>query len=137
MKQLLKITTFPVMIAMLLFCIASCAEKVDATGLWESAAYLSDTTLGEGKNTAKVEVVAGERSITFTIKTDKETLGEAMFEHGLVNDPSFFDTCNGMTADWGRDQAYWAFYVGDEMAPYGINEAAATDDVTYRIVYTQ
>ncbi len=139
MKQTIKITASWFLVVLMLFCVASCAERVDATGLWESATYLSDTTLGRGENTVKVEIVAGEQSITLTVKTDKETLGEALYEQGLVNDPSFFDTCNGMTADWERDQAYWAFYVGDEPASYGIGDAqaVATEDVSYRIVYTE
>ncbi len=127
------------LVVMLVFCAVSCAEKVDATGLWENATYLADTTLGDGANTVKVELTAEEQTIIFTIKTDKATLGEALFEHNLINDASFFDTCNGMKADWEKDKAYWAFYVGDGYADFGVGDpkAVTTGNPTYKIVYTK
>ncbi len=139
MKQTMKITTSLLLVVMLLFCAVSCAEKVDAVGLWENATYLSDTTLGDGANTVKVELTAEEQTIIFTIKTDKTTLGEALFEHKLINDASFFDTCNGIKADWNKDQAWWAFYIGDEMASFGVGDpkAVTTGEPTYKIVYTR
>ncbi len=135
MKNMIKITTSWFLIAIFLFCTVSCAEKID---LWETATYRSDVTLGDGANTVKVEFTAEDQTVVFTIKTDKATLGEALFEHGLVNDPVFFDVCNGIKADWEKHQAYWAFYVGDEIASYGIGDAKAvtTDAPTYKLVYT-
>ncbi len=139
MKRTMKITTSMLLVIMLVFCAVSCAEKVGETGLWENATYLSDTTLGDGANTVKVELTAEEQTVIFTIKTDKATLGEALFEHKLINDATFFDTCNGMKADWDKDKAYWAFYVGDEMAQYGVGDpkAVTTGEPTYKIVYTK
>ena len=112
-------------------------QKVDATGLWKSATYLSDTTLGSGANTVKVELVAEEQKVVFTVKTDKATLGEALYEVGLINDPSFFDVCNGMKADWNADQAYWGFLIDGQMADYGVGDARAvtTGEPVYQISY--
>ncbi len=139
MKQTVKIWISLVLAVVLLLCTVSCAEKADATGLWENATYLSDTTLGDGANTVKVELTVDDQTIVFTVKTDKPTLGEALYEHQLINDASFFDTCNGIKADWDKDQAYWAFYVGDEMAMYGVGDekAITTGEPTYKIVYTK
>ncbi len=141
MKQTMKITTSLLLVVILLFCAVSCAEKVDAVGLWNNATYLSDTTLGDGANTVKVELTVEEQTIIFTIKTDKATLGEALYEHELINDASFFDTVNGMKADWNKDKAFWAFYVGDStvIADYGVCDAKAVTagEPTYRIVYTK
>lgn len=120
-----------------IFCFVSCAEKVDATGLWESATYLSDTTIGNGSKTVSFDVEAGDQKITITLKTDKAMLGEAMFEHGLINDASFFNILNGIEASWENDQAYWAFYQGDKMMPYGVNDEAISDGASYRFVYTK
>ncbi len=138
-KNTIKLITILLLSLSLLLCFAACEEEVDATGLWENATYRSDTTVGEGADTVKVEIVAGEQSITLTLKTDKATLGEALYEHGIVNDPSFFDTCNGIKADWDKDQAYWAFYVGGEMAMYGIGDvqAVTANAPEYKIVYTK
>lgn len=120
-------------------CIVACGDKVEATGIWKDATYTSDTTIGEGANTVTVIITAEDRTVTLTVKTDKATLGEALYEHGVINDPTFFDTCNGMKADWDKDHAYWAFYVGDEMAQYGVGDekAVTTEEPTYKIVYTK
>lgn len=119
------------------FCLVSCAEKVDATGIWENATYLSDTTLGKGEKTVSFNVEAEEQIITITLKTDKATLGEAMYEHGLINDPAFFDTLNGIKADWNKDQAYWAFYQGEDYMMVGVNETEIKDGDSYRFVYSK
>ena len=119
------------------FCLVSCKEKVGASGLWENATYLSDTTIGDGEKTVSFTVEAEDQVITITLKTDKATLGEAMYEHGLVNDASFFDTLNGIKADWEKDQAYWGFYQGEEFMMLGIGDAEITGGESYRFVYTK
>lgn len=132
------ITTLSICLSLLcLLCLASCAEKVDATGLWEGATYLSDTTVGDGAKTVSFTVEAGDQSITITLKTDKQTLGEAMFEQKLINDASFFNVLNGIEASWEKDQAYWAFYEGDTLQPYGVNDQKINGGESYRFVYTK
>ena len=112
-------------------------EKIEAVGLWENATYLTDTTVGEGAKTVSFTVEADGKMITVTLKTDKATLGEAMYEHELINDPSFFDTLNGMLASWSADQAYWAFYEGETMMPHGVNDENIEGGEAYRFVYTK
>lgn len=139
MKNTMKIGTSLLLIAILIFCVASCGENADEAGLWANATYQGDTTLGSGANTVRVEVTAADKTVVLTLKTDKATLGEALFELNLINDVAFFNVCNGITADWDKDKAYWAFYVGDEMAMYGVNDAKAvtTGTPTYKITYTK
>lgn len=139
MKKTMKTAASLLALLMLVVCVVSCGEKVEATGLWENATYLSDTTVGEGANTVTVIITAEEKTVTLTVKTDKATLGEALYEHGIINDATFFDTCIGMKADWDKDAAYWAFYVGDETAQYGVGDerAVTTGNPTYKIVYTK
>lgn len=139
MKKTMKIGMSLLLVAILAFCIASCGAKTDGTGLWENATYKNDTTLGDGANTVTVEVTAEDKTVVLTLKTDKATLGEALFEEGLINDASFFNVCNGMTADWDKDKAYWAFYIGDEMAMFGVNDAQAVTagSPVYKLVYTK
>ena len=121
-----------------LLCFVSCDKaQVDAEGLWESATYRSDTTLGEGSKTVQFTVEAGEQMITITLKTDKDNLGEAMYAEGLINDPSFFNVLNGIEASWEKDQAYWAFYEGETLMPYGVNDQAISGGENYRFVYTK
>ena len=117
--------------------IAACGNKVDRAGLWENATYVKDTTVGEGEKTVKCDVVVGEDVITITIKTDAETFGAALYENELINDPSFFDVCNGIKADWDKDNAYWAFYNGDDYMTVGVDQATISGGEHYRLVYTQ
>ncbi len=138
MKQAMKIGASLLLVVMLLFCTVSCVEKVDASGLWKDATYLSDTTLGKGENTVTVELTVEEQTVIFTIKTDKATLGEALLEHGLVNNNNgLFDTVNGMKADYKVNKSYWAFYVNDEYATFGIfdTKAVTTGEFSYKFVY--
>ncbi len=137
MRYAFKITAL-----LLIFAIASglCAcNTVNTDELWVDAKYNNDAELGEGASAVSVTVEAGERSVRLTLNTDKATLGEALFEHGLVNDPTFFDTCNGIKADWDKDAAYWAFIVDGERVNYGIGDgrAPANSEHEYSIVYTK
>lgn len=139
MKQTLKITSSLLLVVLLVFSAVACANEKDATGLWKDATYTADATLGEGANTVTVEVTAEEKTVTFTVKTDKSTLGEALYDLELINNASFFDTCNGIKADWDADQAYWAFYVGEEYASFGVGDqkAVTTGEPVYKFVYTK
>ena len=112
-------------------------EKIEATGLWASATHLSNTTVGEGAKTVSFTVEAEGKILTITLKTDKATLGEAMFEHKLINDASFFNVLNGIEASWEKDQAYWAFYEGEAMMPHGVNDEKIDGGESYRFVYTK
>ncbi len=137
MKKSIVSTVSIILSVVLILCFASCTPKVDATGLWENATYLSDTTIGNGEKTVTFTVEAAEQSITITLKTDKATLGEAMYEQNLINDPSFFNVLNGMEASWEKDQAWWAFYEGDTMMPHGVNDEKIDGGESYRFVYTK
>ena len=112
-------------------------ETIEAEGLWEKATYLSNTTVGEGAKTVTFTVEAEGKNLTITLKTDKEKLGEAMFEHKLINDDSFFNVLNGIEASYEKDQAYWAFYEGETMMPHGVNDEKINGGESYRFVYTK
>ena len=71
------------------------------------------------------------------LQTDKEKLGDALFAEGLINDPTFFDTLNGIKADWDKDQAYWAFCTGEEYMMIGVNDQTISTGDSYRFVYTK
>ena len=137
MKKTLLSASALLLVLVTLLCFVSCEEKVEKTGLWESATYLSDTTVGIGEKTVTVDIVAGDQTISLTVKTDKETLGEALYELGIINDPSFFDTCNGMVASWDKDQAYWGFKQDGKMLNYGVGDAKINGGESFSIEYTK
>ena len=135
MKRIVSLTLVLLMISMLL---VSC-NKVEKTGAWENATYRRDTELGEGAKTVLVEVKAEDQSVTFTIHTDKETLGEALIEHNLIvgeNGPFglYVKFVNGIEADYDKDGTYWGLYKSGEMMLVGVDGAVIADGEHYELV---
>lgn len=130
----MKVTAALLVVVMMLLAVG-CGKEAP-TGLWADATYTEDATVGTGIKAVTVLVIAEDTTVTLTVKTDKETLGAALYELELVNDPSFFDTVNGIKADWDANQAYWAFYVGDDYAMVGANDTVIAGGETYKFVYT-
>ena len=134
-----------VSIALLFICIFSlvaCGNSVDKTGLWENATYLQDTEFGEGAKTVTVEVKVEEQTVTFTINTDKKTVGEALVENKLIEGDQgaygiYIKKVNGITADYDIDQSYWAFYINGEMAMTGVDSTDIDENAIYRLEYTK
>lgn len=132
--------TLTIISVILLVCIALTAcNTVSAEGLWENATYRRDTELGTGAKTVQVEVKAGEESVTFTIHTDKETLGDAMLEHGLIAGDAgayglYVKLVNGIEADYDKDGSYWGFYKNGEMMLVGVDGAVIADGEHYELV---
>ena len=135
-----KIVSSLSVVALLLVCllVTGCQPAApEVTGIWADATYTEDTTLGEGAKTLTVVVGAEDKEVTFTIKTDKETVGAALVEVGIVEDADgdgLFTVANGMTADYNVDQTYWAFYENDAYANQGMNDTAIADGVIYKLV---
>ena len=126
----------------LVVCLISSGSTVDKAGLWENAVYLADTEFGTGEITVQVEVRVEEQSVTFTIHTDKTTLGEALLEHSLISgDESqyglYVRVVNGITADYDVDQSYWAFYKNGEYMMTGVDVTEIADGEHYELVYTR
>ncbi len=132
--------TIALISVLLIICLAvtSC-NTVSAEGLWENATYRRDTELGDGAKTVQVEVKAGEESVTFTIHTDKDTLGEALLEHGLIAGEQgayglYVKLVNGIEADYDKDGSYWGFYKNGEMMLVGVDGAEIADGDHYELV---
>lgn len=128
---------------LLIMAMALCAcGKQAPTGLWKDATYTKDTTLGEGAKTVTLAVEMEEKSVTFTVKTDAETVGEALLEHDLIQGDEgpyglYVKTVNGVRADYDKDGCYWAFYVGQEYAMQGIELTPIEESAAYRLVYAK
>jgi len=139
----MKTRTLQVISLLLILAMALCACGKEApTGLWKDAAYTKDTTLGEGAKTVTVAVEMEEKSVTFTVKTDAETVGEALLEHELIAGDEgpyglYVKTVNGVRADYDKDGCYWAFYVGQDYAMQGIELTPIDESAAYRLVYAK
>ena len=111
-------------------------------GLWKNATYLKDTEFGTGSKTIAVEVKVEDKSVTFTIHTDKETLGDALLEHNLIAGEEgmyglYVKTVNGMLADYDIDASYWSFYKGGEMMMTGVDGESISGGEHYEIIYAK
>ena len=140
MTRTIKRSAALALVLALMLSLAACGAK--AEGLWANATYTEDTELGEGAKTLTVEVTAEEKTVTFTLHTDGETLREALEEHGLIaGDESEFGlyvkTVNGMTADYDADGLYWAFYKAGEYLMTGVDTTQIADGEQYELVCTK
>ena len=138
-NTLTKISAIFILI-MTLLSLASCRDTVDAEGLWESATYRRNMTFGNGEKTVEVEVRAGEDSVTFTIKTDKKYLGDALTAHGLIEGEEgqfglYIKRVNGILADYDVDRSWWGFYKSGEYMMSGVDGAEIADGEHYELVY--
>ena len=109
--------------------------------LWQNATYTEDTELGSGEKTLYVDVVAEDKTVKFTIKTDKETVGEALFEHKLIAGENgaygiYVKTVNGIYADYEKTKSYWSFNKGGEYMQNGVDSEKFDDNAQYELVYT-
>lgn len=139
--------TFTAILALVLvfvsvFSLSSCFNTVDAEGLWADATYRRDMTFGKGEKTISVTVKAGEDSVTFTVKTDKETLADALTEHDIISgEDSEYGlsvyVVNGMTADFRTENVYWAVYEGDDYASSGVSFIEIADGDSFSFVYSE
>lgn len=142
MKQIIKSTVSVCLALVFIVCLVACGNTVDKEGLWENATYLKDKEFGKGEKTAVVEVSVGEQMVTFTIHTDKDTVGEALLEHDLISGEEgayglYIKKVNGITADYDVDQSYWAFYVNGEYAMSGVDMTDIVEGDTYRLEYAK
>ena len=132
-------------IVLTLVCIVSlvsCGEKTDTDTLWENATHTKDTEFGSGAKTVTVEVKVGEKAVTFTIHTDKDTVGAALAEHNLITGEEgpfgiYIKAVNGITADYDVDQSYWGFYINGELAMTGVDGTNIEEGVNYQLAYTK
>ena len=94
-------------------------------------------TLGQGAVSFTFTVVNGEgKEITVTINTDKETVGEALTDLGLVSGEDseyglMVDTVNGETWSYAETGKYWALYIDGEYAMTGVDSTPVTAGANY------
>ena len=139
-KTIISIATL-LLSLLLAISLVACANG-ERTGLWENATYLDDQTLGSGAKTLTVEVTAEEKTVTFTVKTDKETVGEALLDAGLIEGEMstygiYIKKVNGITADFDVDQTYWAFYINGEPSMNGADQTPIEEGAIYRLAHAK
>lgn len=137
-----KIISVSLSLLIIFAFLCGCRTENSSGNIWDSALYTEDTTLGTGANTLKVEVTAEEKTITFTVKTDKSTVGEALLEQNLIEGENsayglYIKKVNGILADYDTDQTYWAFYINGEYATSGVDTTDIDVNATYQLTRTK
>lgn len=109
----------------------------------ETGAQAGVSVLGTGSTKFSLTVTDGEGSDSqFEIHTDKQTVGEALLELGLIDGEEseyglYVKTVNGITVDYDTDGAYWAFYINGEYASSGVDSTDITEGDNYSLKVEQ
>ena len=112
-------------------------QAVENASAAETDTQSDVSVLGTGSTTFNLTVTDQEGSETqFEIHTDKETVGEALLELGLIDGEEseyglYVKTVNGITVDYDKDGVYWAFYINDEYASSGVDSTKITEGESY------
>lgn len=132
MKRFLAI----VLSALLLLTLVACGNK-DADQSSGSKVIENGAIIGEGDKSFVTEVADAEgNTIKFTVQTDEKTVGEALQKLGVIEGEEsdyglYIKVVNGITADYDKDGAYWAFYVDGQYAMTGADMTDAVDGSVY------
>ena len=103
----------------------------------QTSASPAATEVGSGKTKFTFTVVDGQgKETVFEVSTDKENVGDALQELGLISGEEsqyglYVKTVIGITADYNVDQTYWAWYVNGEMASAGVDQTPVTAGGNY------
>ena len=138
MKKFFAIILALVMALSLMAC-GNTAVQPDADADADAPAVPDGAALGEGAHSFTLEITdADGKTITATIHTDAETVGEALSNLEIVQGEDsefglYIKTVNGITADYDVDQTYWAFYIDGEYAQTSVDMTAVNDGSVYKL----
>lgn len=122
--------------------VSACSKRNSDVDLWENAVYQEDTELGNGEKSFSLTIEADSKSITLNLKTDKETVGEALSEYDIISGEQgpyglYVKIVNGIEADYDKTQSYWAFCQNGEGLMTGVDGQTVSDGDSYEFVYTR
>lgn len=151
MKKMLSVIGLFVLIAATALNFAGCSSNdTPETAAAETTAVQAEapagtalTVLGEGAVSFRFTVVDLEGSETaFEIHTDETTVGAALLAVELIAGDNgdyglYVTSVNGITADWDKDQTYWALYIDGEYAMTGIDTTEINPESAYSLVLTK
>ncbi len=118
-------------------CNGNNSEDLSSQPNSSDASSAEEKVLGEGATQISVNVTFKDGSKkSYTVKTDKTTVGEALQEvkliKGTVGDYGLMiETVDGETVTYENDKKYWAFYVNGEYAMTGVDSTKIEADATY------
>ena len=107
-------------------------------GIW----FATRPETAEGAKAYAVTVVHKDSTVKeFSYRTDAEFLDDALLAEGLIagEDGPYgltVITVDGEDAVWDKDNAYWAIWIGEEMATTGISEIPVYDGSSFKLEFT-
>lgn len=116
-------------------------SAVSSDSLWDDALYTEDTEIGEGAHSVLIEVKAEEKSVTLTLRSDKDNLADILTENKIAEGEDsqyglYIKKVNGILADFDVDGSYWGLFKDGEMTATGTSGITVSDGEHYELVYT-
>lgn len=117
-------------------------KATEAAGQPTAAAMLpaqDGDVIGQGQKEFPLTIADKDgNEITVTVRTDKETVGDALLETGLAEGAMdtyglYIKKVNGIEAIYEVDQTYWGFFIDGEYAMTGVSETEITDGAVYAL----
>lgn len=110
--------------AMIMIAATGCGAKDEVYTQSGTKAFTFEVVDKEGAQT------------TFNIKSDKEMVGEALQDEGLIEGEEgeyglYVTKVNGIEARYENDGTYWSFYINGEYAMTGVDTTPIEDGATY------
>lgn len=129
-KKTLSLLVMLALLAAMASSFTACSEADSKT--------TEETTSNEGQTEFTFEVVCDEHGTnkTFTVKTDKTNVGDALIEEGLIEGEEgaygwFVTKVDGEFHNFDDDGKYWALYIDGEYAMTGVSSTPITAGATY------
>ena len=118
--------------------VSESAPALDPDDPWNDAVYTENKEFGEGAKTCTVKVTVGNHNVTFTLHTDEEFLGAALFAHELITGEEgpyglYMETVNGVRAVWEEDGTYWALYINGDYGMTGVDTTPIADGDSFEL----
>ena len=133
MKKIVSLILCAILMVSLIACGGAPAEPPPSTTVTDGQ------VVGEGAKSSPLTIVDKEgNAITITVNTDKEMVGEALTELGIVEGTMgeyglYMTHVNGIPAIWEEDGYYWSFYINDEYAMTGVDQTPIAEGETYKL----
>ena len=137
LKKLLSLVLSVALIAAAMTLLAGCttAQPSETTPV----TFLDGDKLGQGAHqfTLIVRGIEGTEVVA-DVHTDKETVGEALLELGIIDGDMadygmYIMTVNGEYHRYEEDGCFWAFYIDGESSLTGVDGAPVVDGAVYTL----
>lgn len=140
-KKLCSLCLCILLVAAMAMLTTACTKSHEGPGLSTSTEDMG--VYGKGKNSFDFFVTDKDgKEYFYGINTEKATVGEALLELGLIDGEEgpyglYVKTVKDVTLDYDKDGMYWAFYIGEEIAPTGVDQTEIVNGTVYRFVATK